>query len=350
MSSSKMKVRLVKTAKKTPDMSERSAVEHEGKRQIERQEQSTDVIAQLLAMQHQLASAIYLPSPTVPVFEGNPLQYTTFMRSFDMRIASHVEGDADKLFYLDQQLKGEPKELIAGCLFMKAKDGYRKARCLLEKEYGDQYKISIGYVNRLLSWPKLKDEDPQGLKQLSVYLTKCLYAMESIHDMSILNHTPHLQCIVRILPDDLQQEWRDHVYELRKDNQHVSFKELAYFIEQLSDRYNHPAFGPDALNRVNERTTLSTSVQCHNLCIREIPKTTCPLCQRMHDNDDIEECDEFRKKDIEQKRAFLRQTFRCFSCYGSNHVSRNCLNKRTCQKCQKPHPTSMHDDKFRLNK
>ena len=74
-----------------------------------------------------------------------------------MRIASHVDDDANKLFYLDQQLTDEPKELSRLPLY-EFKGWIQKGK--VEKDYGDHNKISIGYIDRLLSWPKLKDEDP----------------------------------------------------------------------------------------------------------------------------------------------------------------------------------------------
>jgi hypothetical protein len=231
-----------------------------------------DIIAQLLVMQHRMASAIHLPCPAVPVFSGDPLEYTTFMKAFDMRVASHVENEADKLFYLDQQLRGEPKELIGGCLLMDSNDGYKHARYLLEKEYGDHYKIAIGYLDKLRYWPKLKNEDPHGMKRLSIYMTKCLCVMSSIKDRSILDHTPTLQCIVGLLPDELQQEWRDHVHELRKDNKNVAFRELSEFIERIAESLNHPIYGPEALQRVQGLGNHTPSSEpCQDLHVQEAP-------------------------------------------------------------------------------
>jgi hypothetical protein len=325
------------------DYTQRPGQMHE----LPQREQRNDIIAQLLVMQHRLASAIYLPSPNVPVFNGDPLGYTTFMKSFDMRIASHVDNDDDKLFYLDQQLAGEPKELIGGCLFMNSSDAYKHARFLLEKEYGDGYRIANRYVSKLLSWPQINDEDPQGMKRLSIYLTKCLCAMESISDMTVLNHTPNLQSIVRLLSEDLQQEWREHVHELLKDNKEVLFRELSNFIELVSDRMNHPVYGIDAMKQVTGRTSVSPSELCNTVCMNEVSQTKCPICQRIHD---IEECTEFTRLNVEQKRTFLREKHMCYSCYGPNHTSKGCTSKRTCHKCGKPHPTAMHSNNFRLNK
>jgi len=38
----------------------------------------------------------------------------------------------------------------------------------------------------------------------------------------------------------------------------------------------------------------------------------------------------------------------CFGCYGTNHLSRNCLNRRKCKHCGRSHPSALHIDGFQL--
>ena len=53
---------------------------------------------------------------------------------------------------------------------------------------------------------------------------------------------------------------------------------------------------------------------------------------------------------MEERRSFLANKSLCFACYGENHNSRFCKNKRECKKCKKPHPTLLHVDGFSFNK
>ena len=71
----------------------------------------------------------------------------------------------------------------------------------------------------------------------------------------------------------------------------------------------------------------------------------CKLCQDSHD---LDECKEFRMRSMDDKRKFIMKSHLCFGCYGTNHISKNCMNKRTCAICGKPHPTAMHMDNFRV--
>jgi hypothetical protein len=311
-------------------------------RKSKQPEVTNDVIVELLSVQRQLASTLHLPSPKVHVFDGNPMEYPVFIRSFEMRIDSYLVNEADKLYYLDQHVTGEPKELISGCLFMTPDDGYKRARRLLDREYGDKFRIATGHVNKLHSWPRIGDHDPKAMKRLAIYMSKCLCAMEGINDLSVLDHTPNLQSIVRILPDEIQQEWREHVQDLRMDGRQVAFRELATFIEYVSERWNHPVFGQEALALVPDYSACAPQEQCFSTCVVSVVK--CPLCESEHD---LEECNEFMNKTLDEKRSFLMAKYICFSCFGSNHQSRDCTNKRTCNKCKRQHPTAMHDSNFR---
>ena len=71
----------------------------------------------------------------------------------------------------------------------------------------------------------------------------------------------------------------------------------------------------------------------------------CHLCNLAHDLDD---CDLFNKKTPELKRAFLRERNMCFGCYGTNHISRNCPNRRKCKFCGRLHPSALHISGFKI--
>ena len=67
--------------------------------------------------------------------------FKTFLMAFNACVQSGVTNNADRPYYLDQQLIREPKELINGYLHIEAAEGCKEAQCLLQKEYGDPYSI-----------------------------------------------------------------------------------------------------------------------------------------------------------------------------------------------------------------
>lgn len=316
---------------------------------------------ELVATSKQIAAAMLLPTPEVPKFEGNPLDYRPFVIAFNARIASRALGDADKLYYLDQHLMGDAKETIAGCVHLEAEFGYKEAWRLLEKEYGDAYLVSVAYLQKLLRWSDVKFDDCVGLKRLAAFLNKCNNAMRSYSDLSVLDHLPNMQTIVQKLPPYLQNKWRDNVMKLRSQgHSQTGFADLLKFVEQASDAANDPVYGRDALrggrptaggfHASNERSNnkINTAVNSFSTNTESQDDGTsagwpCPVCSSFHD---IETCDIFRGKNLEDRRAFVQQNNLCFACYGKFHLARFCRSRRTCSKCNRAHPTLLHDDNF----
>ena len=140
-----------------------------------------------------------LPQPTITKFKGDPIEYNTFIMAFDASIRTKASTSSDLLYYLNQHLEDEPADLIQGRLHMSPDEGYSEARRLLRKEYGDPYKISTSYLNKILQWSPVRFDDSQGLKRLSIFLKKCTIAMKSISYMSVLDHAPNMQAVSREL-------------------------------------------------------------------------------------------------------------------------------------------------------
>ncbi|XP_031575420.1 uncharacterized protein LOC116309028 [Actinia tenebrosa] len=66
-------------------------------------------------------------------------------------------------------------------------------------------------------------------------------------------------------------------------------------------------------------------------------------CEKSHD---LEECKDFVKKTLEERKKFIAEKHLCFACYGTKHRSKGCTNKKVYRTCNKPHPTSLHVDNF----
>lgn len=310
---------------------------------------------QMIATHQQLAAAMTLPQPKVPKFKGDQIEHKTFIMAFKTRIESKTVSVADQLYYIEQHVAGEPRELISGCLHMNHSEGYKEARRLLEKEYGDPFKVSIAYVNKALSWSRFSGTT-QTLKRFLFFLTKCKTAMMRVSHMTELNHPTNMQTIVRKLPYNLQERWRDRVVKMKEKGKIADFKDIAEFVESAAESANDPIYGRQALNKNEEKhrnvgnrdgnkkkpppSKQNADSFATNVEMPTVPESVhppgaspsgCLLCNKSHELDD---CYNFQKT-IEEKKSFLMEKRLCFACYSTNHVSRGCLNKQTCQKCGK---------------
>lgn len=172
-------------------------------------------IQQMISSQHKFATAITLAQPEVPKLKGDPMEFKTFVMAFDACVQSKVISSTDRFYYLDQHLEGEPKELISSCLHIEPKEGYKEAQRMLEKDYGDPYKASTTYMQKLSSWPNLRYDDSPALKRLSIFVNTCNNAMKTIQHLAVLNHPTNMQTTVQKLPAGLQTKWHENVVRTR---------------------------------------------------------------------------------------------------------------------------------------
>ncbi len=150
----------------------------------------------MLLKQQQLSTL--LPK-SVTLFDGDILQFRSFMASFKHNIEMKTDNGQDRLFYLEQYTKGKARDLIRSCQHMDGDQGYLRAKHLLHEHYGNQYNIFTAYIEKALSWPAIKAEDPKASNEYALYLKACCNlpnAMARMDYMNELNAASTLKAIV----------------------------------------------------------------------------------------------------------------------------------------------------------
>lgn len=105
----------------------------------------------------------------IQVFDSYPLQYQTFIKSFEHSIDSKNENYRDFLHYLEQYTRGRPRELVRSYLHMDER-GYRKAKSLLQGHFASECKIATAYMDKALAWPSVKPDDAKSLQAYTLFL------------------------------------------------------------------------------------------------------------------------------------------------------------------------------------
>lgn len=71
-------------------------------------------LTEIMVKQLQLA---LLPTKEITLFNGDPLQYTSFIKSFEHCIEAKTDNDQDRLYYLgDSQLDSQKNSFAAVCI------------------------------------------------------------------------------------------------------------------------------------------------------------------------------------------------------------------------------------------
>lgn len=313
-----------------------------------------------------------LPSITIPVFKGDPLEYQFFIRAFEHGIERKTENRQDMLYFLEQFTSGQPRELVRSCQYMLPDRGYTTAKELLKKHFGNEHKIATSYLDKVLSWPIIKAEDAEALQAYSVFLNGCLNAMSSVEYLEELNHPTNMRAILSKLAYKTQERWRFKACELQdRYGTRPKFPELVEFINYQSRILSHPLFG--SLNPTQTRRAVisppgkpfpskdrrpksafsgfATNVakvtgsfykQAVTECVDKAPRKTTNECLQCKGNHELSSCSQLKKKTHEEKLEFLKKKGVCFGCFEVGHMSKGCQKRLTCQVCSLKHPTILH--------
>ncbi|KAL9978265.1 hypothetical protein ACROYT_G015763 [Oculina patagonica] len=92
--------------------------------------------------------------------------------------------------------------------------------------------------------------------------------------------------------------------------------------------------------RDKSASSFSTSATPHE--DQPPPCSSCPFCNSQQH--DLEKYSSFKKKTVQEKRAFVQEARICFGCFCYGHMSRRCRNRKVCKTCSMPHPTVLHDE------
>ena len=149
-----------------------------------------------------------LPQPRVPMFNGNPVEYCSFIQAFENLIESRTQSSIERLYYLEQYSSGDMKELVRSCHHLPPEEGYVEACRLLLCTFGDEYRIASAYESKVLAWPQVKPEDGSALSKFAIFLSSCKNALGSSLYASKFDQPGNLQKLVFKLPFSMRERWR----------------------------------------------------------------------------------------------------------------------------------------------
>ena len=297
-------------------------------------------------------AASRLPVAQPEIFDGrDPLAFPIWKLAFDALINHQMANDVDKLNLLNYYLGGEAKAEIRGYLMSPPSQAYKEAMSLLVDRYGNNFKITGAFQDRLKSWPKISGMDVTGLRKFIDFLKQCKTAKFSYPALRVLDDEATNSELLKKLPTWLARQWARKVSAHREAT--GEFPPFSNFVEFLiiEDKIaNDPiSLGLQKAEITKERRRGTTfAYESKNFSFAsDSHKTTpnggdfgtCTYCREEHP---IEICRKFGAEPYEAKLRFIRENRLCFACLIKGHVSRECRSRRVCQICQGSHPTSMH--------
>ena len=319
--------------------------------QLQSQQNSLNIqqneILKGFSLQQQKAS---LPSPRVPLFDGNPLEYHNFIRAFENIIETKVISNSERLYYLEQFTTGQARELVKSCHHMTAERSYQEARALLKRNYGNEYRIAAAYMEKVLKWPDIKPEDNQNLHRFSILLVCCKNVMDGNEFMTKFDNPENINKIVQKLPFGLRSSWRRYVDEITEVKRRlVTFTDLADFVEKEARIATHPVFGNILTVKSGEQPrSTKPRIKGSSFGINtEKTRNACEYCVRNSRGKvthTLQNCETLKSKPYGDRIDFLKEMRLCFGCLHEGHLARHCTTRLGCKvpQCFKKHPSVLH--------
>ena len=331
------------------------------------------LVTQLLNLIKQQAA----PDVEIDVFSGDPLEYTYFITNFKEIVERSIDGQTARLNRLIKYTTGEAKELIKHCVHESKADCYDKAINLLNKEYGNKYKICSAYMEELRKWPQIKQNDAAAYKKFYRFSLRCL-TLQKRGELEVLNSPISIRQLQLKLPNSQQDKWSKIVETTRRQQgREANFEDFVEFVDfetsVISDpiyakgggsekkpiNVNKTAFKSDITSESSEPTRETRNVSrpapsvksdsitrepstltgSQKEAAKQVHFKKCVVCEGEHDLDD---CKQFKDKGIDERKDILYEHELCYACLGKGHISMGCTSRRICALCKKSHPTSMH--------
>ena len=111
--------------------------------------------------------------------------------------------------------------------------GYKEAKLLLERRYGNSAVISTAYVNKILDWEQVKRDNVEGLNEFAIMLRSCKNTISQVpYGVAELHNSKTMRPILRKLPYYMQDGWRRKINELKeKKGKDADFNDLVKYIK-----------------------------------------------------------------------------------------------------------------------
>ena len=296
-----------------------------------------------------------LPAPDLKPFNGDPLDYLTFIRNFEYVVESKTEDPARKLELLLKYTKGEAHELIQECPHIQPSErAFQTAKYMLQKDYGQQSSIINAYMQKAKVWEQIRNGDGQGLRKYAIFLNNCSY-VRAAGDIGEMDGSGFLRILASKLPMYFQQKWISRVGFTRDiTNRNPTLKDLVHFVTQTAGNKNDPmveglgyqkspSYQSDKqLRPKSTAKAYGTTTSQQSTGHKPKYQSSCAFCG-FNTKHVIDDCRKFGALSLEERSEQCRRKGLCYRCLKSRHMKKECRSQIKCDLCNKLHHTLMHD-------
>ena len=187
-----------------------------------------------LATMKKLADASMLPKSELIHFDGNPLRYYIFMKSFENQVEQDTDDNGRRLQLLIQYCSGKAKKVIESCVLLNREEGYKEAKRLLDERFGSKYKVSNSWINKVSNGPPIKPNDREALMDLADDLQNCEITLRATGRLNQVNNEDKLVRILERCPGYIRARWQSKVQDIREECREPNIEDVHKLVRKVA--------------------------------------------------------------------------------------------------------------------
>ena len=324
--------------------------------------------SQPMAMDHMRSR---LPPIEPGTFKGDHTTFHAWLKAFETYIEARCVSPIELLHYLGHYTAGEAKNCITGFLNMRSEEAYMHAKKRLMDRYGNEFVIANEYKRKLKTWPNVKPGDSKSMTELADFLEQCSVACNNASGLKMFDGPAEVDLILKKLPKYVSDGWRrvvdSYIYEPEcgAAPQYPPFPRFVAFICKEARVSSAPVSvasrsdqdrkqGKDQYPRTqtsgrerNTQVLMTSTPTTPKPASQSNQRPPCVVCEQNHT---VDHCATFAKMTLDRRQEIVRQYGLCRACLRRGHRWKDCKKRQRCSKCDRQHPTVLHDDSIQAAK
>jgi len=286
-----------------------------------------------------IVNILNLPKVELEPYDGDPLKYYGFLAIFDENVDSIAHDGRIKLTRLLQYTCGKAKDAIRSCALVGGDEGYKQAREILRKRFGNDHLISAKIIQNFRNNTPVKSAEQ--LQQLADDLLTGYTTLNNMGKLGEVNSQSFIAEVSDRLQPHLKNRWRKVALEKKRDdNQYPDFKTFTEFIIQQADEASDPVYGENSSVQSQDKKSIST----FNTVTRSSVTSSSTPCVVCHENHHLFYCKEFKSMKPVERYKIVKSQKLCENCLYDNHDVSSCKRPTVCTvpQCGQKHTKFIH--------
>ena len=178
---------------------------------------------------------LFLPRPKFKKFNGNPLEFKSFVTNFETYVEPRVQNKT-MLFCLLLQHCANKVKFKMECLGERGEVAYELAKNKLKREFGRPCIIADLCEQQLRDASQVKANDSASLKSFSELLEKTTITLQNLQEQGSVYSLDFMTKLVNKLPFDMQKRWvRESVMIEEKGGHVATFSDFVRYVTRESE-------------------------------------------------------------------------------------------------------------------